>query len=254
MIVDCPNEICYFENQLLSYCLIFLPNSNPNCSIPCRREFCDQEVMADIMCPHWSCSPKITTTTSSTSTTDNLTTEDPTTQMPPTEGPSQNLLVSYSFNAILSLLLFSLLIFFVSLKIKSRIRQNRQQRLQIPSVRFVITDSPLSTSSSDNYATVPPKKTSENEALVKNKKKQYKAEINFQNQMRSFMQENFDETGGPTTVSGFEYLNSSSESPILHLENQQTINWECRSHSQQSAQSQQFDQSKTEVKEVYTFD
>lgn len=216
MVVECPDEICYFENQFLNYCLVFLPNSNPNCSIPCQKEFCDHEIMSDIMCPYWSCTPKSTTTPT--------TSEMPSTETPPTEGPPTNLMVSYSFNGFFASILFLLFSYFIYKKIYRRIllnRLERQSRAQrTPSVRFTITESP-SSSSSDTYSVTKTyftsKNSPENIQLMKKKRnrRHSRAQIDFQNQMDSFMNENFNDSGDPITVRGAEFLNSSSDSATL---------------------------------------
>ncbi len=230
MKVDCQNETCFFENVFLDHCLVYVPNNNPNCSIPCQRNYCDHEILSDMMCPQWFCQ-KSSTTTSTTTTTTTWTSTTDTTSVTPHS--STGTMVSYGLNGIFFSILICALAFFVARLIKKKLIARRFEQVRnqaLPSVHFSITSSPLNSSSEDSYCTgVSNQNAPENRNLIKkpshpnrnlikkNREVRTRARINFQTELQSFMDENFDESGEPVTPQGAEFLKPPEEVAVLPM-------------------------------------
>ncbi len=216
--VECGFETCYFENQFQNYCLVYLPNNNPNCSIPCQRQYCDHDLMSDMVCPLWVCVPSSTTSTTTIGTTSTGTTDwtTTTTTSPPDE-PTVSAVISYSFNGIMAS--FLLLCLCWALKKVCQKRSNRNREIPLPRVVFSITDSPLSTSSSDNRPNASAHITSfSNESADEtlklmtkktcrqNASKNTKGASQFHKEMKTFIDLHFDDLGRPLTTEGSNYV------------------------------------------------
>lgn len=58
---DCGDRICSLEHRILPTCILYLPNPNTDCNIPCKMENCKKEIHYFFDCPLWECVPKTTT-------------------------------------------------------------------------------------------------------------------------------------------------------------------------------------------------
>jgi hypothetical protein len=140
---DCGDKVCFVEHKLSTICKVYLPDSSPNCSIPCQLDYCSFTNVNEILCPIYHCTEK-TTTESSTTTMNTETTTfvpDPNIQL------NDGFIVSLFFNG-LSIFCLMALGFIYLRKILIRRIQARErnevleQRLRMnnPYVPFSITD------------------------------------------------------------------------------------------------------------------
>lgn len=57
---DCGDHYCFVEHKLVDNCIVYTPDSRPNCSIPCFLDYCDFVIYHEINCPIYHCIPSTT--------------------------------------------------------------------------------------------------------------------------------------------------------------------------------------------------
>lgn len=115
--IDCPNSVCHLEMRTVEVCHLYRKTEDhPNCSIPCNLSECSFQTYFHVRCPLWTCTEKITTTSSpstttttspsTTSTTSPSTTTTSSPEPPKAAACSSAVCISaVSFNAVLILVL-----------------------------------------------------------------------------------------------------------------------------------------------------
>lgn len=130
---QCIDRECFVKYKLECLCIAYEPDSSPNCSIPCRLEFCSFRKLHEVLCAVYHCTPFETTTTTS---------EKPS---PEPEIEVANI-ISYCFNAILAIICLLICGHLIKKIIKKRqdfndrvALLNERQTLNNPVVRFQIS-------------------------------------------------------------------------------------------------------------------
>lgn len=117
---NCTDRDCFVENKLQSICIVYIPDSGPNCSIPCSLENCAHRILREVLCPIYHCTPFTTAATTTTTTA----------SVPPSDVNGWNI-ASYSFNAIL--VFMGLILFYIFYKkwIKAKNQQRDAEQVQL---------------------------------------------------------------------------------------------------------------------------
>lgn len=141
MAYQCVDRECFVEHKYVSHCVVFVPDSSPNCSIPCTLESCTKKIVNEILCPVYHCA---FFTPSTLDPIDSTTTK----PMPqPQPQFDTTTIVSLSVNLLFAVALSFILCRFLKKLIRKRRDSaerrhllDQRQRMNNPIVRFCVLE------------------------------------------------------------------------------------------------------------------